>query len=159
MERNWWKRYWNPSIFFCFLFKIQYFNRIGNPSLLLLYLFFPVHPDITINPTILFLLNQYGNDPVFDSVRTFIQTAQRTLRNKQIISSLSQTTCCDTCSQSFNKLGTHKRHQRSVLGCYNIARLRYLICLRKNIPFEAHPAIPETSINALEDYLNQLDTR
>ena len=119
----------------------------------------PVHPDITTTPNITFLLTRFENDPVFDSVRAFFQAAQKVLRNKQQTSSLSQNFSCELCSQSFNKLGAHSRHRASTFGCYNITRLKHLICLRKSIPFEAHPSIPETSINALEDHLNQLNLR
>lgn len=113
-------------------------------------------PDQT--PNILFLLTRYGSDNVFDSVRTYIDSALQNIRRKRR-NSLMQVTSCEICSQAFNQLGRHQRHQNSLFGCFNIARLRSLICSKKNIPFGIHPSITEQSIEDLEDYLQQLITR
>ena len=47
----------------------------------------------------------------------------------------TQPTQCTTCMQFFSKMNMHVNNaEDSITGCYNVARLRMYICLRKNIP-------------------------
>ena len=63
------------------------------------------------------------------------------------------------CMQLFSKMNLHVNNaEDSITGCYNVARLRMYICLRKNIPLPpsilpsgmAHPTIADLERHLLE---------
>ncbi len=77
----------------------------------------------------------------------------------------TQPSQCTTCMQYFTRMGTHTGNADSISGCYNVARLRRYICLRKNIPLPpttlpsgiVHPTIEDPTIDDLENYLMELN--
>ena len=112
----------------------------------------PVVVDTTSN-TYLF---RYVNDPIFTTIRPFFYRIVENARKRELGFN-TQPTQCTTCMQFFSKMITHTNNaEDSITGCYNVARLRMYICLRKNIPLPpsilpsgmAHPTTAD-----LEKYL------
>ena len=112
----------------------------------------PIVADATSNTT----LFRYVNDPIFTSIRPFFYRIVDNARKRESGFN-TQPTQCATCMQLFSKMNVHTNNaEDSITGCYNVARLRMYICLRKNIPLPpsilpsgmAHPTIKE-----LEKYL------
>ncbi len=89
----------------------------------------PIVDTSTSNST-LFL---YVNDPIFLSVRPFFLRISENARKRES-SFNTQPTQCKLCMQSFTRIDLHTNHAENIMGCYNVARLRKYICLRKNIP-------------------------
>ena len=101
-------------------------------------------------------LFRYVNDPIFTSIRPFFYRIVENARKRELGFN-TQPTQCTTCMQFFSKMITHTNNaEDSITGCYNVARLRMYICLRKNIPLPpsilpsgmAHPTAAD-----LEKYL------
>jgi hypothetical protein len=63
--------------------------------------------------------------------------------------------------QFFTKMGLHTSNSDSITGCYNVARLRKYICLRKNIPLPSNTSyrseLTNTTVNTLESHLMELN--
>jgi hypothetical protein len=62
--------------------------------------------------------------------------------------------------QSFTRIDLHTNHAENIMGCYNVARLRKYICLRKNIPLSTTNLPTELSHPTdvtLESYLMELN--
>jgi hypothetical protein len=103
-------------------------------------------------------LFQFLPESIFDSIRPFIRrilAANR--RRNNVLSAESQPTVCPICKQSFQRLQLHQNNNTSPNGCFNLARLRQYICLRKNIPFNPPPEIGNLSISELEQLLITLN--
>ena len=90
------------------------------------------------------------------SIRPFFYRIVENARKRELGFN-TQPTQCTTCMQFFSKMNTHINNaEDSITGCYNVARLRMYICLRKNIPLPpsilpsgiAHPTTAD-----LEKYL------
>ena len=103
-------------------------------------------------------LFQFLPESNFDSIRPFVRkilAANR--RRNNILSAESQPTVCSICKQSFQRLQLHQNNNTSPNGCFNLARLRHYICLRKNIPFTPPPEIGSLSLSDLEQVLINLN--
>ncbi len=61
------------------------------------------------------------------------------------------------CKQSFQRIQLHQNSSTSPNGCFNLARLRHYICLRKNIPFTPPSQIGNLSVSDLEQHLITLN--
>ena len=113
----------------------------------------PLVDDVTSN-TYLF---RYVNDPIFTSIRPFFYRIVDNARKRESGFN-TQPTQCTTCKQFFSKMSMHMNNVDSITGCYNVARLRLYICLRKNIPLPpsilpsgmAHPTIADLERHLLE---------
>ena len=112
----------------------------------------PIVVDTTSN----IYLFRYVNDPIFTSIRPFFCRIVDNARKRESGFN-TQPTQCTTCMQFFSKMNMHINNaEDSITGCYNVARLRMYICLRKNIPLPpsilpsgmVHPTIAD-----LEKYL------
>ena len=113
----------------------------------------PLVDDVTSN-TYLF---RYVNDPIFTSIRPFFYRIVDNARKRESGFN-TQPTQCTTCKQFFSKMSMHMNNVDSITGCYNVARLRMYICLRKNIPLPpsilpsgmAHPTIADLEKHLLK---------
>ena len=114
----------------------------------------PIVVDTTSN-TYLF---RYVNDPIFTSIRPFFYRIVDNARKRELGFN-TQPTQCTTCMQFFSKMNMHVNNaEDSITGCYNVARLRMYICLRKNIPLPpsilpsgmAHPTIADLEKHLLK---------
>ena len=113
----------------------------------------PIVDDVTSN-TYLF---RYVHDPVFTSIHTYFYRIVDNARKRESGFN-TQPTQCTTCRQFFSKMSMHINNVDSITGCYNVARLRMYICLRKNIPLPpsilpagmAHPTIEDLEKHLLE---------
>ena len=104
------------------------------------------------------MLFQFLTDPIFDSIRPFankILAASRRRYNDAVTG--SQPSSCTICKQSFQRIQLHQNSSTSPNGCFNLARLRHYICLRKNIPFIPPSQIGNLSVSDLEQYLINLN--
>ena len=115
----------------------------------------PPIADPTSNTT----LFRYVNDPIFTSIRRFFYRISENARKREAYFDIPPTQCT-ICMQFFTKLNLHTSNSDSISGCYNVARLRKYICLRKSIPLPTnmYPShLANLDVNTLESHLMELN--
>jgi hypothetical protein len=113
----------------------------------------------TADPTSNTILFRYVNDPIFKSIRPFFYRISENARKREAFFDIPPTQCT-TCMQFFTKMGLHTSNSDSITGCYNVARLRKYICLRKNIPLPSNTYLSELAnftVTKLESHLMELN--
>ena len=165
-----------PSLFFIQSLASPFFipslASLRYPSLCFLVAVFAVphawlQPDkwifIYIEPGQL-ILNNLLRDPyiitsdiVFQPIQYLLMRVRSRLKKREDFTcSNVNMRACPICLQHFQKLHSHRKHADDPLGCYNIARIRDYLCLRKGIPLPPHPS-RQLRVHLYEDF-NSLES-
>ena len=115
-----------------------------------------VHADniADAGPKIDALLRLYKDDPIFQRYSSFMRRVLT--KNEQRCSGAIARllSVCPVCTQHFMQLVRHRDPQGKE-GCYNVARMRAIICIKKGIVFTHSALVPFTNIDELESHFNE----
>ena len=113
--------------------------------------------------TLSMLLNDLNiiSDEIFQPIHKYlIKLKERTNKRNRFISKIGVPINCPICLQDFQKLLIHQRYASAPYGCYNMARVREYICLKKGILFQRSTTSAVTlypDFNSLESTILDLN--
>jgi hypothetical protein len=113
--------------------------------------------------TLSMLLNDPNiiSDDIFQPIHKYLVKLKKKVNERdKFISKIDIPLNCPICLQDFQKLLIHQRYASAPYGCYNMARVREYICLKKGIPFQRSTTSAVTlytDFNSLESTILDLN--